>query len=144
MILLDTQYRLVSLTPTLSCVPTATDKRDRETLCLAFMAANTLATRIMHDIDECIGKLEELPINAIIPFEQRYLPDITSLKLLNKEERFKFHINKRHPQEQDDRELYIATEEGTETQVIIKFTKQYCLALQNLCSRVNHAPRVLA
>lgn len=132
---------MLSLTSTLSCVPAAGDGRDRETLSLAFMAANTLTTRIMHDINEAAGKLRQLPC---IPVEERRLPGITSLKRSEGEGRLTFHINGRHAQQQDDRELYIATEDRSNKTLIIKFTKRYCLALHNLCAAANHAPKVLA
>ena len=140
-LLLDTQYHMVSLTSTLSCVRAAAGERDRETLSLAFMAANTLATRIMHDTDEAAGKLGQLPC---IPVEDRRLPGITSLQRHEGEGRLKFNIDCRHPPEQDDRELYIATEDRSDKTLLIKFAKRYCLALHNLCGAANHAPKVLA
>ncbi|KAH8981905.1 hypothetical protein EDB86DRAFT_2769553, partial [Lactarius hatsudake] len=45
----DHQIRFVSLTPTLSCVQSASDGRDRKSLYLAFATASVLQARILED-----------------------------------------------------------------------------------------------
>ncbi|KAF8330667.1 hypothetical protein F5887DRAFT_1287113 [Amanita rubescens] len=49
---IDHRFRLVSLTPTLSCIQSASDGRDRASLYLAFTAASVLQASILQDIEK--------------------------------------------------------------------------------------------
>ncbi|KAF8999400.1 hypothetical protein BDQ17DRAFT_1246514 [Cyathus striatus] len=50
-IALDTRFRLISLTPSLSCIESAAEGSDRDALYRAFTAASVLLTRIDQDAE---------------------------------------------------------------------------------------------
>lgn len=135
------QYRIVPLTPTLSCLPSANDGDDRKALHKAFTAASVLLACIIADGP----KLDAAPGPKIL-FEHRFFPAVTRLKRRGKEGYIDFQIQKFHDDRQSYRLLYIAKTQGTEEkEIIVKFTRQYSIELHEYCStKLRCAPDVLA
>ncbi|CAA7264505.1 unnamed protein product [Cyclocybe aegerita] len=139
------QYRLVSLTPTLSCLVASANSDDRKRLRRAFAAALVLDMLIFADICRL---LKQLP-PTIHPDRWR-LPAVTQLRKYPLSEssaenpsdvHLDFQIE--HDQRSNpSRLIYIAVSEGQE--IVIKFTRSYCPRLHTFCAELGHAPNLLA
>ncbi|TFK76225.1 hypothetical protein BDN72DRAFT_830767 [Pluteus cervinus] len=143
MLSLDTQFRLVSLTPALSCIPSASEGRDRSALYRAFAAASILQARILQDATH-----HQLPLGE--PYDAR-LPYVSKLRRWSKTDPesndfLEFEIQKHYPDTQPSRRfLYRAeTKETPGSPILVKFVPQYCPQLHDICAASGHAPALLA
>ncbi|KAF8333626.1 uncharacterized protein EI90DRAFT_3015465 [Cantharellus anzutake] len=129
------QWRIISLTPTLSCIASASEGRDRKTLYAAFFAALSLLSDIDSDAAYFMDTLPQLEHgNYKFPYISK-LPGYNNTKEIN------FQILELHPDVHDGRHLYIANL-GTK-QIIVKFAHQYSIELHALCANEGHAPKIL-
>jgi hypothetical protein len=137
---IGTQFRLVSLTPALSCIPSASEGGDRNTLYRAFTAASVLQARILNE-----G-----------PYYQRFTEDCgrTRLprvsKLLRRRstsfkpnDSLKFQIQRQFDSRRHNQLLYLAKAYDEKT-ILVKFVRHYCLELHDICASSGHAPTLLA
>ncbi|KDR67624.1 hypothetical protein GALMADRAFT_146913 [Galerina marginata CBS 339.88] len=117
------QYRLVTLTPALSCIPSASDGRDRKALYRAFAVASVL----------------QIQITA------RRFPPVTRLRKWGSlTEYLSFQILGFHPDRQNYRLLFLAETTGPEKQtIVVKFAREYSLELHAFCAQRGYAPRIL-
>ncbi|KAF8327235.1 uncharacterized protein EI90DRAFT_2975252 [Cantharellus anzutake] len=132
------QWHIVSLTPTLSCIPSACEGRDQKALYAAFSAALDLLSCIDSDAKRLMHTRPKL--------EHGYykLPYVSELPRYEKSGKIRFRILGLHPHVHDIRHLYIAetTTFGKE-QIIVKFARRYSIALHALCAKEGHAPEIL-
>ncbi|KDR69821.1 hypothetical protein GALMADRAFT_76982 [Galerina marginata CBS 339.88] len=140
-IAIDHQYRLVNLTPNLSCIPSASDGRDRKALYKAFSAASVLQARILEDAQKFLTALPP----EIQPTARRF-PSVTQLrKWGSSTEYISFQILGFHPDRQDYRLLYLAETTGPEKRtIVIKFVPSYSVDLHAFCANRGFAPPILA
>ncbi|KAI9448535.1 hypothetical protein H4582DRAFT_2141800 [Lactarius indigo] len=125
------QWRIVSLTPTLSCVASACEGDDRKALYAAF----TGALALLHRIDEDTARLISTP--PTIQHADPILPYISALpKHRFPDEKVQFRILRSHP---DNRLLYIA-ETLEKRQLVVKFTRSYSIELHAFCAEHGFAP----
>ena len=92
------QFRLVSLTPTLSCVPSASEGADRKSLYAVFTAASVLQAQILQDAKNLLdnppvetpGSASRLPyVSKLLRYPPSYNSDY-----------FAFEIKELHPDKQ--------------------------------------------
>ncbi|CAA7270391.1 unnamed protein product [Cyclocybe aegerita] len=141
-IVLDSRYRLVSLTPALSCIRSALDGCDRTALYTAFTTASVLQAHIVQDIDRYLAALPPK-----IPDGAHRCPAISKLRRYGSlsDDYLTFGIQKLHPCKQSQHLLYIAETEDPDYQtVLIKFVQGYLAELHAFCADSNHAPHILA
>jgi RIO1 family len=130
------QWRVVSLTPSLSCIPSACEGNDRKALYAAFSGALVLLGRIDEDVTRFISTPPP-------PTIDRKLPYISALpKYGASNEIVQFRILKLHPDTQDHRLLYVA-ETSDKKRIIVKFTRRYSIELHVFCAGRRHAPGIL-
>ncbi|KAI9449640.1 hypothetical protein BJY52DRAFT_1192413 [Lactarius psammicola] len=132
------QWRVVTLTPTLSCMASACDGRDRMALYAAFYGASALLRCIHDDVKHFI----DAPPTS--PLTDRKLPYVSELPgYPNKNEKIRFRIlGNLHDTSQDGgRNMYIA-ETSDKEKVIVKFTHRYSIELHAFCAERGHAPRI--
>lgn len=122
MLNLDTQFRLVSLTPALSCIRSASEGRDRDALYRAFTAASVLHARILKDVTHHQFLLGEFP--------DTHLPYVFKLRRwaksnLESDDCGEFQINKHRSDTQHNlRFLYRAeTKETPSRPIFVKFVR---------------------
>lgn len=128
------QWRIVSLTPTLSCIASACEGDDRKSLYAAFAGALTLLRRIDEDATHFISA------PPTIQHADPTFPYISALpKYGAPDEKVQFQILRPHP---DNRLMYIAQTLG-EQQILVKFTRSYSIALHAFCAGRGHAPGIL-
>ncbi|KAI9447310.1 protein kinase subdomain-containing protein PKL/ccin9 [Lactarius psammicola] len=131
------QWRIVSLTHTLSCIASACEGNDRKSLYAAFTGALALLRRIDEDVTRFI---------SAPPTIQHADPNFPYLSALPKyggapDEKVHFRILRPHP---DNRLLYIAeTLDLEKMQIIVKFTRSYSIALHAFCTGRGYAPSIL-
>lgn len=131
------QWRVVSLTPTLSCIVSASEGGERMALYAAFSAALDL----LHRIDQDAQHFVHAP--PIIPHADRKFPYVSELPNYHTpNEKFQFQILRRHPHAEDYRHLYIA-QTSDKKEVVVKFTRRYSIALHAFCAKCGHAPGIL-
>ncbi|KAF8338646.1 hypothetical protein F5887DRAFT_1235893 [Amanita rubescens] len=123
-ILLGHQYRLVSLTPTLSCLRSASNLTDRSSLYRAFIAASVLDMHIFADASQ----ISDAGDNGPDDLEHCYLD---------------FQIQN-DPIHADPSRLLFLASTTSNTLIVIKFTRRYCAELHALCAKLGHAPQLLA
>ncbi|KAF8804084.1 hypothetical protein BYT27DRAFT_7108055, partial [Phlegmacium glaucopus] len=140
-IAIDHQYRLVNLTPSLSCIPSASDGHDRKALYRAFAAASVLQARILEDAQKFLTVLPP----EIQPTARRF-PSVTRFrKWGSPTEYLSFQILRFHPDRQGYRLLYLAETTGPEKQtIIVKFVREYSIDLHAFCAERGFAPHILA
>ena len=142
LVTVDHQYRLVGLTPALSCIAYASDGRDRKALYRAFAAASVVQARILRDAERFLI----MPPPEISPTARRF-PSMTRLRKWHgsADDYLSFQIVGFHPDRQPYRLLYIAetTAPGKET-ILIKFVREYSIELHDFCAKRGHAPRIFA
>jgi RIO1 family len=132
------QWRVVSLTPTLSCIASACEGDDRKALYAAFSGALVLLDRI----DEDAARFITTP-PPTIDYADRQFPYISALpKYGTPNENVQFRILGLHPDTQDYRLLYIA-ETSDKKQMMVKFTRRYSIELHAFCTGCGHAPGIL-
>ncbi len=140
-IAIDHRLRIIALTPTFSCIQSASDGRDRVGLYSAFTASSVLQARIIQDATIFLNNPP-----AIIPTPARHFPAVTRLhKYPPSNEYFSFEIQNFFPERLPNRLLYIAETLGPDKQsVVIKFARKYSIELHNFCARLGHAPPIYA
>jgi hypothetical protein len=131
---LGPKFRLVSLTPSISCVRAASDGRERKALHSAFMAASVLLARIDADIE---NRLSALSPTVYYDMFQPYLPAVTQVRAVKISKMKAWHRS------QPYRYLYDAETESKE-RVVVKFTPRYSAELHKFCADQGHAPALLA
>ncbi|KAI9438221.1 hypothetical protein H4582DRAFT_2076825 [Lactarius indigo] len=145
----DHQIRLVSLTPTLSCVRSASDGRDRKSLYLAFAAASVLQAQILEDAQKLTRKRLEDPTFAEIPARNRRYPAISQLSVskyatsCGPDDYLSFEICGLLDDRVYDRFLYKAKRPGVDEFFLIKFAQRYSIDLHHFCAKAGHAPSIL-
>jgi serine/threonine protein kinase len=140
---IDHRFRLVTLTPTFSCIQSASDGRDRMFLYSAFTAASVLQAHILQDATRLLNN----PPAMVIPANARQFPAVSKLRKYppSSDDYFAFEIRCFFPDKQLNRLLYIAEMPAADKQlVLIKFARQYSIELHELCANSGHAPRILA
>lgn len=141
----DHQIRLISLTPTYSCLPSAYEGIDRESLCLAFTAASVLQDHILEDARKILSD----PTAAEIPNFARRCPAISKILLSkyaaspNPDDYITFQICGLLDDDIDNRLLYKAKRPGFDELILIKFARQYSIELHSFCANAGHAPSIL-
>jgi hypothetical protein len=134
------QLRVVSLTPTLSCVTSAGEGDDRKALYAAFDGALTLLRRIDQDAKNFIT----IPPSLKIQYEDRRLPYVSALPKYDAPGEIRFKVLQLHPDRQDYRLLYIARRLDEKEQLImVKFTRRYSIELHAFCAARGNAPAIL-
>ena len=135
------QWRVVSLTPTLSCIASACEGDDRKALYAAFSGALDLLVRIDEDAEGFMARPPKLE------HENYEFPYVSRLNRYdNSNERIQFRICELYPDMQDYRHLYIAeteTSDGVSNKIIVKFTRRYSIRLHSFCACRGHAPKIL-
>jgi serine/threonine protein kinase len=133
------QLKLISLTPTFSCIGSACDGRDRKSLYLAFTATLVLQARILQDVEKL---LDNPPSGPILCYD-RCFPAISKLRKYppSSDDYFNFDIHSLFPDKRPNRLLYFALTPGKEL-VIIKFAQQYSIELHDFCAKLGHAPQI--
>jgi hypothetical protein len=129
-------YRVVSLTPGLSCVLSASEGRDRTALYKAFTAALVVQLCIREDMNQL---MQTLPSKTIM----HELPYVSTLKAWKMEGDISFTINQLYPQSPYGRWLYNATLHNGQ-RILVKFTRSYSIELHSLCADKGNAPSILA
>ncbi|KAH9064578.1 hypothetical protein EDB87DRAFT_1252314 [Lactarius vividus] len=129
----DHRIRLVSLTPTLCCVRSASDGRDRKSLYLAFAAPSVLQVQILEDAQKLIDDRKLLKDSAVaeIPVGDRRYPAIT------------FEICGLLDDRVHDCFLYKAKRPGADELILIRFVQRYLIDLHHFCAKAGHAPSIL-
>lgn len=131
------QWRVVSLTPGLSCIRASGDGDDRTALYNAFEAASVLLAHIQ-------GEATELIHNPPPPIEEscRTLPPISSLRHPHFRTRIEFKIVEFFHDRAPNRYLYSAQTTGGK-QIIVKFARRYSYELHMFCADRGYAPTLL-
>jgi len=132
------QLRVVSLTPTLSCITSAGEGDDRKALYAAFDGALTLLGRINEDAKNFIA----IPPSLKIPYEDHRLPYVSALPKYDAPGEIRFKILRLHPDKQDYRLLYIAKRLDEEKPIMVKFTRRYSIELHAFCAARGNAPSI--
>ncbi|KAI9460082.1 hypothetical protein F5148DRAFT_1001036 [Russula earlei] len=130
-------WRVVSLTPMLSCIPSAVDGDDRESLYAAFYGALHLLRCIDNDIQLFVKGEGAIPHDVNLP----YISALTRRD--NKDAKLEFRIIGLHHDTQDYRHLYIAKTPDEDIEIIVKFSRRYSIELHELCAHRRHAPKIL-
>ena len=143
LVAVDHQYRLVGLTPGLSCIASASDGRDRKALNRAFAAASVVHARILQDAQRYF-----IVLPPGIPPTARRFPSITRLRKWPgsaDDDYLSFQIVGFHPDRQPCRLLYLAETTGPEKgTILIKFVREYSIELHDFCAKRGRAPQILA
>jgi len=141
-IAIDHRFRIVTLTPTLSCIQSASDGRDRTFLYSAFTAASVLQAHILQDATRLLNNPP-----AVIPAFARHFPAVSTLRKYpaSSDGYFSFEIRSFFPDRQPYRLLYVAETPGPDKQlVLVKFVRRYSIELHEICAKSGHAPAILA
>ncbi|KAF8343363.1 hypothetical protein F5887DRAFT_1283597 [Amanita rubescens] len=135
------QLKLVSLTPTFSCIQSASDGRDRASLYLAFTAASVLQARILQDVEKL---LDNPPSGPVLRYDNCF-PAVFKLRKYPppSNDYFSFKIQLLFPDPRPNRLLYVA-QTPDEKIVLIKFARRYSIELHDFCLGLGHAPQILA
>ncbi|KAH9065131.1 hypothetical protein EDB83DRAFT_2675115 [Lactarius deliciosus] len=138
------QWRLVPLTPMLSCVGSACEGNDRTALYAAFSGALTL----LHHIDEDVQRYCLVP--PILPHADRWFPYVSELPRYptsaenTENEKLRFRILRHLAPDPPNHQLYIAkTLCDPEKKIVVKFTRRYSIELHAFCADREHAPSIL-
>ncbi|KAN0139205.1 hypothetical protein V8E53_002706 [Lactarius tabidus] len=142
LITVNTQIRLVHLTPTYSCIRSACEGRDRRSLYRAFAAASVLQAHILDDAQRLLAD----PTAPIIPADDRRFPAISKLSAYRStsDHDLPFEIIDVF-NDRAFRLLFLAKtwRSGVEELIILKFTQRYAVELHDLCAKEGHAPSIL-
>ncbi|KAH8999519.1 hypothetical protein EDB92DRAFT_1941159 [Lactarius akahatsu] len=139
------QWRLVPLTPTLSCVESACEGNDRMALYAAFSGAFSLLRHIDEDAQRYRLELPTLPhADRRFPYVSelpKYPPSAENAE--NEILRFRI-LRYLFPDTPPYRQLYIAkTLNGPEREIVVKFTRRYSIELHAFCANRERAPSIL-
>lgn len=140
-IAIDHRFRIIALTPTFSCIASASDGRDRTCLYSAFVASSVLQACLIQDATT----ISRNPA-AIIPTPARLFPAVTRLRSYPPSNQyFSFEIQSFFPERLPNCLLYVAETPGPDKQrVVIKFARKYSIELHDFCARLGHAPAIYA
>lgn len=146
LVVVDSQIRLISLTPAYSCIRSASEGRDRESLYRAFTAASVLQAHILNDTQNLLDNPSTAPI---IPDNARRFPAISRLSTYGPSDPQSPDLTFEIVDAFDTRSyrlLYLAKtrRSGVEKHFIIKFAQRYAIELHDLCAKQGHAPSILA
>lgn len=132
------KLRVVSLTPTLSCVTTAGEGDDRKALYAAFDGTLTLLRRIDEDAKNLIANPPSLKI------QDCRLPHVSALPMYDAPGEIRFKILRPHYGRQNYHFLFDAKrlDEG-EQLILVKFTRRYSIELHAFCAARGNAPSIL-
>ncbi|KAH9064590.1 hypothetical protein EDB87DRAFT_1672957 [Lactarius vividus] len=125
----DHQIRLVSLTPTLSCIRSASDGRDRKSLYLAFVAASVLQAQILEDAQKLNDNRKHLEDPTAVDIPDRRYPAISQLSVskyatsCGLDDYLAFEICGLLDDCVHDRLLYKAKRPGADELILIKFVR---------------------
>ncbi|KAH9007237.1 hypothetical protein EDB86DRAFT_68464 [Lactarius hatsudake] len=135
------QWRLVPLTPTLSCVASACEGNDRTALYAAFSGALTF----LRHIDEDAQRYRLEPPR--LPHADRRFPYVSELPKYPpsaENEILRFRILRYLLPAPPYRQLYIAkTLSDPEREIVVKFTRRYSIELHAFCADRERAPSIL-
>jgi hypothetical protein len=128
---IDHRFKLVTLTPTFSCLRTACDGCNRRSLHLAFTAASVLQAHILQDVENLLHNLPPGPI----PDHARRFPAVSKLRKYPppSDDYLNFEIRCFFPDRQPNRLLYVA-EMPDKQPVLIKFVQWYSIELHDFCA----------
>jgi hypothetical protein len=137
------QYRFADLTPGLLCHSSAEGGDGRRSLYSAFVAAAVLMARIWKDTKTFINNPPPR-----IPDSARYFPNLSALPRYNEglPGTLNFDIVRPFtPRSKKNSSLYIAVVRGEdeEKEIVVKFTRRYCIELHTFCAMKGNAPRIL-
>ena len=136
-IFLGQQWRVITLTPTLSCIASACKGGNCITLYAAFYGASVLLCCIANDAKHFITALPTFPhANCGFP----YVSELPKYCTPNK--KFQFQILRHYSKIEDYCYLYI-TKTSDKEQIIMKFTCWYSIDLHAFCAKWGHASRIL-
>ncbi|KAI9508512.1 hypothetical protein F5148DRAFT_1375789 [Russula earlei] len=138
-IFLKPLWRIVSLTPMLSCILSAVNGDDRQQLYAAFYAALDLSRRID---DEALLFINGATAMSLAPHPSTRLPYISALTKWGDSGEIRFRIVELYPETQDYRHLYIARLDN-DKEIIVKFSQRYSIELHQFCASRGHAPKIL-
>ncbi|KAI9453354.1 hypothetical protein F5148DRAFT_985553, partial [Russula earlei] len=138
-IFLKPLWRIVSLTPMLSCIPSAVNGDDRQQLYAAFYAALDLSRRID---DEALLFINGATAMSLDPEPNTRLPYISALTKWGDTGEIRFRIVEFYPKTQDYRHLYIARLDD-DKEIIVKFSQRYSIELHEFCAERRCAPKIL-
>jgi len=135
------RFRLVTLTPGISCDLFGSEGRERKALHTAFKAASVALACIIDDISEVIRNMP-----AEISSDALFFPSVSKLAKYGapQGEFVSFQILERHYDLQSYRQLYIAERVDNKETVLLKFSRIYCLELHEFCLGRGLAPDILA
>ena len=137
------QYWVISLTPTLSCLPDASCGDDQKSIHAAFVVASVLLGCILEDS----AKYAVFPPPEIPPGHHKYspisrLPRYPKSKDSRSQGFVDFEIRDFYPARESYRWLYVTvTGEGKE--ILVKFTTHYSIALHEFCVAHQQVPQIL-
>ncbi len=134
----DHRIMLVSLTPTLSCIQSASDSRDRKSLYLALTAASVLQAHILEDAQKLLIDPTAAEMSAEIPTPARRYPAISKLSKYptspGPDDYLTFEIcdlfDPFH-----DRLLYKARRSDVDELILIKYVRQYSTVLHRFARK---------
>lgn len=146
LVVVDSQIQLISLTPTYSCIRSASEGRDRRSLYRAFTAASVLRAHILNDTQNLLDNPSATPI--ILDNAHRF-PAISRLSTYSPSDSESPDLTFEIVDAFDTRAfrlLYLAKtrRSGVEKRIILKFAQRYAIELHDLCAKQGHAPTILA
>jgi hypothetical protein len=136
------QLRVVSLTPALSCIASASDGDDRMALYAAFDGALNLLRRIDDDAKFFVRRPPKIfHTDSKFPYVD-VLP-----KYGAPGEKVNFMMYWLNPEGRSNQFMYVAkildgSESGEQKLVMVKFARQYSIALHSFCAERGYAPAV--
>ena len=137
------EWRVVALTPGLSCIRASGDGDDRIALYNAFTAASVLIAHIHERANMEMARDRPLHVQESL----RRFPPISSLKSPSSDTRIEFEILRRLPGTAGvpDRHLYTAkrTDGDYKKEIVVKFTRRYSEELHMFCTNHGRAPALL-
>ncbi|KAF5316411.1 hypothetical protein D9619_006304 [Psilocybe cf. subviscida] len=149
-LLLGHRYRTVSLTPALSCCPSATNEGDRKHLYDAFAAALLLQKEIRRDLKASINASKQHPLMTVLDDNEYFFPAVSQILEYgcNSDDNkyIEFKILHYFGRRETRRHLYAAKvtkgpSKGHE--ILVKFSRSYCADLHSLCFERGRAPKLL-
>jgi hypothetical protein len=137
------QYRIPNLTPGLPCRSSAEDGVGRRTLYSAFMAATVLIARIWEDTKKVIitppsrifGDTHRFPCVSALPRYNEGLPGTLNFNIVRP--------FMRGPTNNSLLYIAVVREGDKDKEIVVKFTRRYCIELHTFCAITGNAPRIL-
>jgi hypothetical protein len=137
----DRQIRLVSLTPSYSCIGSASDGCDCKYLYRAFTAASVLQAHILEDALKLRDARTSGTAKSLgVP---RRCPAISKLLVSPGTQTYLSFKNLAPFDDRANRLLYMAERWDGTGNILIKFARQYSIELHSYCANKGHAPLML-